>query len=48
MGNNNLYTKELQNIIGNKIDKIYQPDKNTVVLGLYGNLIKFAILPQIP
>lgn len=28
-------TYELQNIIGYKIDKIYEPDKNTIVLGLY-------------
>ena len=27
---------ELQNIIGYKIDKIYQPDKNNIILGLYG------------
>ena len=26
---------ELQNIIGSKIDKIYEPDKNTIILGLY-------------
>ncbi len=29
-------TKELKNIIGYKIDKVYEPDKNTVTLGLYG------------
>lgn len=29
-------TTELKNIIGYKIDKIYEPDKNTVLLGLYG------------
>ena len=27
--------KELQNIIGYKIDKIYEPDINTLILGLY-------------
>ena len=27
--------KELKNIIGYKVDKIYQPDKNTIMLGLY-------------
>ena len=27
--------KELKNILGFKIDKIYEPDKNTVTLGLY-------------
>ena len=26
---------ELQNIVGSKIDKVYEPDKNTIVLGLY-------------
>ena len=26
---------ELKNIIGYKIDKIYEPDKNTIILGLY-------------
>ncbi len=26
---------ELQNIVGSKIDKIFEPDKNTIVLGLY-------------
>lgn len=29
-------TKELKNIVNYKIDKVYEPDKNTVVLGLYG------------
>ena len=27
---------ELQNIINYKIDKIYEPDSNTIILGLYG------------
>ena len=26
---------ELQELIGSKIDKIYEPDKNTIILGLY-------------
>ena len=26
---------ELQNIVGSKIDKIYEPDRNTIILGLY-------------
>lgn len=26
---------ELQNIIGSKIDKIHEPDRNTIILGLY-------------
>ena len=35
---------ELKNIIGYKIDKVYQPDKNTVVLGLYKQSINLALL----
>ena len=35
---------ELQNLIDYKIDKIYQPDKNTIVLGLYGNFTNIALL----
>ena len=31
----NAIVKELNTLIGSKIDKIYEPDKNTVVLGLY-------------
>ena len=27
--------QELKNIIGYKVDKIYEPDKNTIILGLY-------------
>ncbi len=37
-------TKELQNIIGYKIDKIYEPDKNTIILGLYGKNMNLALL----
>ena len=36
--------KELQNIIGYKIDKIYEPDKNTIILGLYGKSINLSLL----
>ena len=35
---------ELQNLIDYKIDKIYQTDKNTIVLGLYGNFTNIALL----
>ena len=35
---------ELVSIIGYKIDKIYQPDKNTIILGLYGNFSNIALL----
>ena len=35
---------ELKNIIGYKIDKVYQPDKNTVVLGLYKQTRNLALL----
>ena len=34
---------ELNNLVGYKIDKIYQPDSNNIVLGLYGDLGKLAI-----
>lgn len=40
-------TKELQNIIGYKIDKVYEPDKNTVTLGLYGKSSNFTLLINI-
>ena len=35
---------ELQYIKNYKIDKIYQPDKNTLILGLYGNFTNMALL----
>lgn len=35
---------ELQNLINYKIDKIFQPDKNTIILGLYGNFTNMALL----
>lgn len=31
----NKIVQELQNIIGFKVDKIYQPNKNTIIIGLY-------------
>ena len=34
---------ELQNIIGCKIDKIYEPDKNNIILGLYGKSINLSL-----
>lgn len=37
-------TQELKNIIGYKIDKIYEPDKNTILLGLYGRSKNFSLL----
>lgn len=36
--------EELQNIKNYKIDKIYQPDKNTIILGLYGNFTNISLL----
>lgn len=39
--------EELQNIINYKIDKIYQPDTNTIILGLYGNFTNIAMLVSI-
>lgn len=35
---------ELHSLIGYKIDKIYEPDKNTIILGLYGNYTNVALL----
>ena len=35
--------KELNILIDCKIDKIYQPDKNTILLGLYGNKTHYAL-----
>lgn len=38
---------ELQNIIGYKIDKIYEPDKNTVLIGLYKKFSNLTLLINI-
>ena len=35
---------ELQCIIDYKIDKIYEPEKNTIILGLYGNFSNVSLL----
>ena len=40
----NKIVDELQNIIGYKVDKIYQPNKNTVILGLYKASNNLALL----
>ena len=37
-------TQELKNILGYKIDKIYEPDKNTVTFGLYGKNSNITLL----
>ena len=37
-------TNELQKILEYKIDKVFQPDKNTVILGLYGNGTNLPLL----
>ena len=37
-------TDELKNIINYKIDKIYEPDKNTLIIGLYGKGKNLALL----
>ncbi len=37
-------TRELKNIIGYKIDKVYEPDKNTITLGLYGKSSNLTLL----
>ena len=36
--------EELNSIENYKIDKIYEPDKNTIILGLYGNLGNVALI----
>ena len=37
-------THELKNdLIGGKIDKIHQPDKNTILLGIYSNSIHYVL-----
>ena len=37
-------THEFKNIlISGKIDKIHQPDKNTIVLGIYSNSVHYAL-----
>lgn len=38
---------ELKNIIGYKIDKVFQPDKNTVIIELYGKGTNFNVLASI-
>ena len=40
----NKITQELQNIIGYKVDKICQPNKNTIILGLYKASNNLALL----
>ncbi|MBO4816075.1 MAG: NFACT family protein [Clostridia bacterium] len=39
-----IITNELKNIINYKIDKIYEPDKNTIIVGLYGKGENLALL----
>lgn len=34
---------ELQNLIGSKIDKIHEPDRNTIILGLYSQGKNYAL-----
>ena len=36
--------KELKNIIGYKVDKVYEPDQNTIILGLYKKSSKLNLL----
>lgn len=35
---------ELQNVLGYKIDKVFEPDKNTILLGLYGKCLNLSLL----
>lgn len=37
-------TYELKNLIGFKIDKVFEPDKNTIIFGLYGKGTNFNLL----
>ena len=37
-------TNELKNLIGYKIDKVFEPDKNTIILGLYGKGLNVNLL----
>ena len=34
---------ELQELVGSKIDKVHEPDKNTIVLGLYAQGKNYAL-----
>lgn len=36
--------KELKNIIGLKVDKVFEPDKNAITLGLYGRNLNLSLL----
>ena len=36
-------TCEIKNLIGYKIDKVFEPTKNDIVLGLYGKKTKYAL-----
>ena len=36
-------TSELQQLVGGRIDKIYEPNKNEVVLGFYLNGVNYAL-----
>ena len=40
-------TLELHNLIGYKIDKVHEPDKNTIILGLYGKQKNYNLLTSI-
>lgn len=35
--------QELDDIVGGKVDKIYEPDKNTIVLGIYSKGIHYSL-----
>lgn len=36
-------TSELQQLVGGRIDKIYEPNKNEIVLGFYLNGVNYAL-----
>ena len=36
-------SSELQNLSGSKIDKVFEPNKNTIVLGLYHSGLHYLL-----
>ena len=36
-------TSELQQLIGSRIDKVYEPNKNDIILGFYSNGVNYAL-----
>lgn len=36
-------TNELSNLCGSRIDKVYEPNKNEIIIGLYNNKKNYAL-----